>query len=203
MDWWLPVSTCWADRACVREQLKVFSGRACWLALRLEYVILLFNPCSASWRESLCRGFRNWLRCEPARIHYPLDQVWNSWITLTGRAYRGSSLLPLEGPGARALMKEEAHGEVEQAFRLSALDVFEASSQRAAWWHGTIATLFETFDFLVLPTAQCFPFNANLTWPRTVGERRMDTYHRWMEVVIPATMAGCPAINVPCPVFRQ
>ena len=25
----------------------------------------------------------------------------------------------------------------------------------------------------------------------------MDTYHRWMEVVIPATMSGCPAISVP------
>ena len=25
----------------------------------------------------------------------------------------------------------------------------------------------------------------------------MDTYHRWMEVVIPATMSGCPALNVP------
>jgi len=25
----------------------------------------------------------------------------------------------------------------------------------------------------------------------------MDTYHRWMEVVIPVTMSGCPAINVP------
>jgi amidase len=25
----------------------------------------------------------------------------------------------------------------------------------------------------------------------------MDTYHRWMEVVLPATMAGLPAISVP------
>ena len=25
----------------------------------------------------------------------------------------------------------------------------------------------------------------------------MDTYHRWMEVVIYATLAGLPAINVP------
>ncbi len=25
----------------------------------------------------------------------------------------------------------------------------------------------------------------------------MDTYHRWMEVVIPATMAGLPALCVP------
>jgi len=25
----------------------------------------------------------------------------------------------------------------------------------------------------------------------------MDTYHRWMEVVVPATMAGLPALSVP------
>uniref|UniRef100_UPI000288AE05 amidase family protein n=1 Tax=Halomonas sp. KM-1 TaxID=590061 RepID=UPI000288AE05 len=25
----------------------------------------------------------------------------------------------------------------------------------------------------------------------------MDTYHRWMEVVIPGTLSGCPVINVP------
>jgi amidase len=25
----------------------------------------------------------------------------------------------------------------------------------------------------------------------------MDTYHRWMEVVIPVTMSGCPSLNVP------
>ena len=25
----------------------------------------------------------------------------------------------------------------------------------------------------------------------------MDTYHRWMEVVVPGTLSGCPVINVP------
>jgi amidase len=25
----------------------------------------------------------------------------------------------------------------------------------------------------------------------------MDTYHRWMEVVVPATMSACPVLNVP------
>jgi amidase len=25
----------------------------------------------------------------------------------------------------------------------------------------------------------------------------MDTYHRWMEVAVPGTMAGLPVINVP------
>ena len=26
----------------------------------------------------------------------------------------------------------------------------------------------------------------------------MDTYHRWMEVVIPASLAGLPALALPC-----
>jgi amidase len=25
----------------------------------------------------------------------------------------------------------------------------------------------------------------------------MDTYHRWMEVVVPASLLGCPTLNVP------
>ena len=33
--------------------------------------------------------------------------------------------------------------------------------------------------------------------PRVVNGVTMDTYHRWMEVVIGATLAGCPAISVP------
>jgi len=34
-------------------------------------------------------------------------------------------------------------------------------------------------------------------WPQRIGQRKMDTYHRWMEVVIYATLAGLPSISVP------
>jgi amidase len=50
---------------------------------------------------------------------------------------------------------------------------------------------------LALPTAQCWPFAADITWPRSVAGRSMDTYHRWMEVTLYATFAGLPAISVP------
>jgi amidase len=133
---------------------------------------------------------------EAMRIDHPLELVWDNWIVLRAWLTGGALASRFSDPAKRVLMKNEACWEVERALRLSAMDVFEASSQRAAWCR-TVARLFETFDFLVLPTAQCFPFDASLTWPRTVGGRCMDTYHRWMEVVIPATMAGCPAINVP------
>jgi amidase len=40
-----------------------------------------------------------------------------------------------------------------------------------------------------------------LRWPATIktpkGPVQMDTYHRWMEVVIYASLAGLPALNVP------
>jgi amidase len=93
-------------------------------------------------------------------------------------------------------MKKEACFEVEQALRLAAIDVFDASARRSDWCRA-MDRLFERYDFLLLPSAQCFPFDARVRWPREIGGRSMDTYHRWMEVVIYATLAGCPAINIP------
>src|SRR5215831_11401908 len=57
--------------------------------------------------------------------------------------------------------------------------------------------MFEKYDFLILPSAQVFPFDAWLRWPKEINGTTMDTYHRWMEVMIPVTMSGCPALNVP------
>ena len=58
-------------------------------------------------------------------------------------------------------------------------------------------TIFEKYDFLIAPAGQVFPFDATINWPREVGGKTMDTYHRWMEVMIPITMSGCPALSVP------
>jgi amidase len=158
---------------------------------------LAFEPGVLDLCEKALKAFVD-IGCtlEAPSIDYSLERLWRSWITLRAWLTGGSLADRFADPAKRALMKDEACWEVERALQLSAMDVFEASGHRAAWCRA-VAKLFETFDFLVLPTAQCFPFEASLTWPRIIGERRMDTYHRWMEVVIPATMAGCPAINVP------
>ena len=49
----------------------------------------------------------------------------------------------------------------------------------------------------MLPTAQVFPFPVAETWPKRIAGRAMDTYHRWMEVMLPASMAGTPVLTVP------
>ena len=45
--------------------------------------------------------------------------------------------------------------------------------------------------------SQVWPFDATQRWPDKVNGVAMDTYHRWMEVVIYATFAGLPCISVP------
>ncbi len=57
-----------------------------------------------------------------------------------------------------------------------------------------LARLFERFDALVLPAAQVWPFPVEWRWPEAIAGRAMDTYHRWMEVVIPVSLIGLPAL---------
>jgi len=40
-------------------------------------------------------------------------------------------------------------------------------------------------------------FAAEQHWPAEIAGRTMDTYHRWMEVVIGPTMAGLPVAAMP------
>ena len=79
---------------------------------------------------------------------------------------------------------------------MTAVRLTEAALARADWYEA-LHKLFETYDILALPTAQVFPFDATVHWPTTVGGREMDTYHRWMEVVIGGTLSGNPVVNVP------
>jgi amidase len=109
----------------------------------------------------------------------------------------GGAILDLyRDPGKRALLKEEARFEVESLLGLGATDIVAAATFRTSWYQ-TMRKFFERFDYFVLPSAQVFPFDANLHWPKQIAGRTMDTYHRWMEIMIPATMAGAPALNAP------
>lgn len=96
----------------------------------------------------------------------------------------------------RTLLKPEAIWEIENGQKLSGADVWHATADRSAWYQALNA-LFSRYDYLVLPTAQVFPFDAKLDWPKSIAGKTMDTYHRWMEVVIGGTLAGVPVVNVP------
>jgi amidase len=127
---------------------------------------------------------------------YPIERVFPTWRKL--RAWQAGTALKdyYNDPARRALMKPEAQFEVESGQALSAFEVYDASVARTAWYQAT-RTFFQKYDYFVLPAGQVFPFDADVDWPKTVGGKTMDTYHRWMEVMIPVTMAAAAAIAVP------
>ena len=127
---------------------------------------------------------------------FDLDQLWRAWITLRGFMFTGANAALYQVPEKRALLKPEAIWEIENGLKLTALDVYEAARVRTAWYQ-TLRRLFETYDSLVMPTAQVFPFAAEQHWPAEIAGQKMDTYHRWMQGVIMATFAGLPALSAP------
>ncbi len=48
-----------------------------------------------------------------------------------------------------------------------------------------------------MPSAQVWPFEVEEVHPTHINGTAMDTYHRWMEVVIPAGLIGLPVLNLP------
>ena len=60
-----------------------------------------------------------------------------------------------------------------------------------------INLMFENFDFLVLPSAQIFPFDKNLQFPKNINNKELDTYHRWLEVFILSSLLELPTVTIP------
>ena len=137
------------------------------------------------------------LGCEvtEARPEFAPEELWQTFLT-----WRWWANLERYGlysdPEARARMKPEAVWEVEQGIALSALDIAAAAASRERW-HTALTEFFATYDFVLAPAAQVFPFEKEAHWPEHVGGREMDTYHRWMETVVPWTLGGVPVIAMP------
>ena len=127
------------------------------------------------------------------------DAVWQTWLAWR-RVLTASRIAPMVAKG-RAQVKPEALWEFDQAVGMSAADFLQASNERSAFYQHMLQLLSQ-WDVLVLPSAQVWPFAIDMRWPEVIhtskGPVQMDTYHRWMEVTLYASLAGLPALNVPC-----
>ena len=126
---------------------------------------------------------------------YELSRLWQTWLTFRHWALSDIQELYAD-PETRKLLKPEVIWEYEGSIGLTAADLFEAALARSDWYRALLK-LFDNFDILAIPTAQLFPFDAEMHWPKQISGRKMDTYHRWMEVVITGTLSGLPVINLP------
>jgi amidase len=128
---------------------------------------------------------------EPVPPPFPSDAIWESWLTL--RAWdKAGSLGALD----QSAVKPEVAWEVARGVGLSAAAVQAASVVRSDWFAAAMR-LFERYDVLALPSTQVWPFDVAERWPREIDGHVMDTYHRWMQVVVPASLLGLPVVAIP------
>ena len=146
--------------------------------------------------ESALQTFRS-LGCEvePCVLDVPRAENWAAWLRLRQLLVSGKLRALNADPSLRSRVKPEALWEIDQGQHLNAASLYEASLYRSNVYRA-FSRLFERFDFVVAPTAQVFPFDAELHWPAQVGGVPSDTYHRWMEIVSPFTLAGLPTLNL-------
>ena len=124
---------------------------------------------------------------------FDAEAMFQSWSTL--RCWQvGVGLDVLESQGGT--LKDTAIWELERGRALSAFEVHAASAVRSSWFK-TAAQFFETYDAFVLPTAQVWPFSNDIDYPRSIAGVEMDTYHRWMAGMVPASLLGLPAVAAP------
>ena len=185
------------DPAMFVEPLqRVFRGtRIGWLGnyggyLEIEPGIL--GLCEKSFPALESTG----CKVEPTKPDFAMETLWNAWLTLRHSLSAGGLVALYNDPQKRAKLKPEIQWEVQGGLGISAREFQQASEIRSGWYKALLK-LFETYEYLLLPSAQVFAFDAEEHWPKEINGKKMDTYHRWMEVVIGATLGGLPAISVP------
>ena len=93
-------------------------------------------------------------------------------------------------------MTSQAIWEYNKGIKLSEEDVKSALNSRIEL-SNDVNNLFGNFDFLALPSQQAFPFDKNLKYPEKINDSPMDTYHRWIEIHIFASLFYLPSISIP------
>jgi len=161
-----------------------------WSGLPLETGIV--GMCEAALREFEQMG----CSVEPCALEFSREQNWSTWLRLRQFLVGGKLGAIYANPQTRALMKPEAVWEVEHSLSLTGAQLYQASIARSSLYQA-FRQLFTRFDYVVAPSAQVFPFDAALHWPSSVAGTAMDTYHRWMEIVTPFTLAGLPVVSMP------
>ena len=127
---------------------------------------------------------------------FPADALWDSWTCLRSFASAGSKRAIYDDPTQRAQLKPEMIWEIENGLGLVPAEIHRASEIRSDWFRAA-AALFEDYDALIMPSVQVWPFPLDWRYPQAINGVAMDTYHRWMECVIPVSLIGLPSLNVP------
>ena len=131
-------------------------------------------------------------------------ELWDAWISIRSHLICNSLHEQIGGDRCDVLrtlkergVKAEVIYECERGFELSKEQIRAHLQTVQAWSKCAQHEFRSNYDFLALPSSQTFPFDASLDWPKSIEGKKMDTYHRWMEVMAPVTLLGLPCVTIP------
>jgi amidase len=97
----------------------------------------------------------------------------------------------------RALLKPDIVWNTERGLKATPSQLAWAERERAAWYR-RVATMFATFDLFVTPGAGTPAFDVMLRHPESIAGKKLENYMAGSMVNAAITLAGCPAVAVPC-----
>jgi amidase len=137
------------------------------------------------------------LGCAVSNVAPPMDaeDLWRSWIDLRSVTI-GWDKGQYHGTPDWDQLKPEMQWEITRGITMPGAQLQAALALRRNWL-AVLDRLWSQFDMLVLPATQVWPFPVEWRYPAEIAGQKMDTYHRWMHVVVPVALAGIPAVTLP------
>ena len=134
------------------------------------------------------------LKIETLKPKINTNILWKSWTSLRSKSiYEDTLAMNISDIST---MTYQAIWEYNKGKEITSEELQLALNQKQKCLN-QINLIFEKFDFLVLPSAQIFPFDKNLQFPKNINGKTLDTYHRWLEVFILSSLLELPSITIP------
>ncbi|KAG7343985.1 amidase [Nitzschia inconspicua] len=131
---------------------------------------------------------------------FPFEQLWSAYnaVRFATTLEKYSQYFDVDHLIAQRgkLIKEELAWELEQGKSVTEDELGRSKDvhENFCRW---LQDVMQEFDALALPSAQVWPFSVDLRYPEQIGDKAVDTYHRWMEVCVPVSFAGLPCVTLP------
>ncbi len=141
---------------------------------------------------------KNKVVIEHLKPNVDAHKLWNCWGTLRAKSIYEDINEEIIAMNIKDVnqMTPQALWEYTKGIKLTEDDVKLALNSRIEL-SNDVNSLFGSFDFLALPSQQSFPFDKNLRHPEKINDQIMDTYHRWIEIHIFASLFYLPSISLP------
>ena len=144
--------------------------------------------------ETSLRQLDDHLNVDHALNDIDTSMIWNSWTNLRSR----NIYLHLKATNLHTDidLSDGAQYELKKGSKVTEVDLKKSIENRSNIAK-KIDALFNEYDFLAIPSAQVFPFNKKIDYPKKISKKNMQSYHQWMEVALLSSLLGLPAISIP------